>query len=193
MANTTELPVSAAIHLVLGAARSGKSRYAEACAQAQEQAAARPVVYIATAQGLDGEMDERIAHHRQQRPAHWPTLEEPLQLAACLQQAAERYPGAPLLVDCLTLWVTNCLLQPQPELWQQQRQALLHVLPQLTQPVLLVSNEVGWGIVPMGELSRRFVDESGRLHQAIAALASDVTLVVAGIPVPVKRQPVCAH
>ena len=187
MTEMTNQAVTPAIHLILGAARSGKSRYAEQQASLLEQQSAATVVYIATAQAHDGEMQQRIDQHRDQRPAHWPTLEEPLQLAACLQRAQQQYPGAPLLVDCLTLWVTNCLLHSDPDYWAREREALLALLPELQQPLLLVSNEVGWGIVPMGELSRRFVDESGRLHQAIAAQAQAVTLVVAGIPVEVKR------
>ena len=169
--------------LILGGARSGKSRYAESKAQDS----ALPVVYIATAQALDPEMDQRIVHHRESRPAHWPTVEEPLLLAQALQRAAQQHPGAVILVDCLTLWVTNCLLHEDEQFWPQQKQALLDVLAQLRCPLLLVSNEVGHGVVPMGELSRRFVDESGRLHQDIAALVEAVTLVVAGIPVAVKR------
>lgn len=174
-------------HLVLGAARSGKSRYAEQQAEQISEQCGLPVVYIATARAWDEEMTQRIDHHRDQRPTHWPTIEEPVQLAACLQQAQAQYPGSPLLVDCLTLWVTNCLLHSDPACWERERRALLDVLPVVQQPLLLVSNEVGWGIVPMGELSRRFVDESGRLHQAIAAQVQAVTLVVAGIPMAVKR------
>ncbi len=187
MTQMTSVTGPAFCHLILGAARSGKSRYAEQQAQIAAELEEQPVVYIATAQALDPEMDQRIEHHRQQRPTHWPTIEEPVQLAACLQRAQAQYPGSPLLVDCLTLWVTNCLLHSDPACWERERRALLELLPQLQQPLLLVSNEVGWGIVPMGELSRRFVDESGRLHQAIAAQAQAVTLVVAGIPMAVKR------
>ncbi|MCD8522142.1 MAG: bifunctional adenosylcobinamide kinase/adenosylcobinamide-phosphate guanylyltransferase [Saccharospirillaceae bacterium] len=174
------------LELILGGARSGKSRYAEA--QAAELAGeAAEVVYIATAQALDGEMQQRIMHHREQRPAHWLTLEEPLQLAVALQRVRQEHPAAVILVDCLTLWLTNCLLCDQSDDWERQKAALLDELQRLQQPLLLVSNEVGYGIVPMGELSRRFVDEAGRLHQDIARLAHDVTLVVAGIPMAVKR------
>lgn len=187
MTQITSMAALPDIHFILGAARSGKSRYAEQQAQLAEERSGLPVVYIATAQARDTEMDQRIRHHRDQRPVHWLTLEEPVQLAACLQQAQTQYPGSPLLVDCLTLWVTNCLLHDDSECWKRERQTFLNLLPQLQQPLLLVSNEVGWGIVPMGELSRRFVDESGRLHQAIAAQAQAVTLVVAGIPMAVKR------
>ncbi|TVV45579.1 bifunctional adenosylcobinamide kinase/adenosylcobinamide-phosphate guanylyltransferase [Thalassolituus sp. C2-1] len=174
------------LELILGGARSGKSRYGEAQAE-QLAGEAAEVVYIATAQALDGEMQQRIIHHREQRPVHWLTLEEPWQLAAALQRVRKEHPAAVILVDCLTLWLTNCLLSDQNDYWERQKAALMDELQQLQQPLLLVSNEVGYGIVPMGELSRRFVDEAGRLHQDIARLAHDVTLVVAGIPMAVKR------
>lgn len=171
------------IQLILGGARSGKSRYAEQ--QACDSRAS--VAYIATAQALDSEMDQRIEHHRDRRPAHWLTIEQPLQLAAAIEQAPA---DALILVDCLTLWVTNCLLHEDPQCWPAERQALLDTLAKMqadgSRTVLLVSNEVGYGIVPMGDLSRRFVDESGWLHQSIAQMADGVTLVVAGIPMRVK-------
>ena len=183
MNTTTKNSTDATIHLVLGSARSGKSRFAE-----QEASKLSNVVsYIATAQMLDGEMSERIKQHVQDRPAHWLTIEEPLNLAKAVLNASQQYPDQPILIDCLTLWVTNCLLHSDELMWPRQRADLLELLPQLHTPIFLVSNEVGWGIVPMGELSRRFVDESGRLHQAIAAIAHDVTLLVAGIPMAVKR------
>jgi len=171
------------IELILGGARSGKSRYAEQ----QAGRSGQPVVYIATAQALDAEMAQRIAHHRQQRPEHWHTREEPLALAAALRRAAAEFPQALLLVDCLTLWLTNCLLHEDGQRWAAEREQLLSLLQQPPAPLLLVSNEVGYGIVPLGDLSRRFVDEAGRLHQEIAQLAPEVTLVVAGIPMAVKR------
>lgn len=169
--------------LILGGARSGKSRYAENLATQS----GLPVLYVATAQALDPEMEQRICHHRQQRPAHWQTVEEPLALGRCLQQLAAEQPQALLLVDCLTLWLTNCLLHADDGFWPQARAELLQALAQISNPLLLVSNEVGQGVVPMGELSRRFVDEAGRLHQDIASLLPSVTLVVAGIPLAVKR------
>lgn len=169
--------------LILGGARSGKSRYAENLATQS----GLPVLYIATAQALDPEMEQRIRHHRQQRPAHWQTVEEPLALGNHLQQLAAEQPQALLLVDCLTLWLTNCLLHADDGFWPRARAELLQALAQIPNPLLLVSNEVGQGVVPMGELSRRFVDEAGRLHQDIALLLPSVTLVVAGIPLAVKR------
>lgn len=182
--NTTTT-ATRAIHLILGGARSGKSQYGEQCAQAYEQSSKKPVVYLATAQAHDLEMEERIKHHQHQRPSHWLTIEEPFKLAQAITQAQQEFPGSLVLVDCLTLWVSNCLLQAEAT-WQAEKQALLASLSTLQSPLIMVSNEVGWGIVPMGELSRKFVDESGRLHQQLASLASKVSLVVAGIPMTVK-------
>ena len=169
--------------LILGGARSGKSALAERLAQQSGQA----VLYLATATAGDAEMSERILHHRQRRPSHWQLLEEPIELAASLQQHAS--PDTTILVDCLTLWLTNLLLQESNELFEQQRQALLDCLPGLPGRIILVSNEVGLGVVPMGELSRRYVDEAGRLHQALASICDRVTLVVAGLPQVFKGDP----
>ncbi len=182
MTTTAIAADNVAIHLILGAARSGKSRYGESLA-AQS---GKPVCYLATAQALDDEMRQRIEHHIQARPASWLTIEEPLHLAKALARLNLEQPEAVVLIDCLTLWVTNCLLHDNPKLWAQERAAFLTQLKQCPQPVLLISNEVGAGIVPMGELSRRFVDETGWLHQDIAAIAGRVSLVVAGIPLTIK-------
>lgn len=158
--------------LILGGARSGKSRYAEQ----QAVHGGLPVTYVATATADDDEMARRIRRHRADRPAHWHTVEAPLRLAEALEIHAAA--GHCLLVDCLTLWLSNCLAR---DLWAQQRRALLDVLPGLPGTVRLVSNEVGQGVVPMGELSRRFVDEAGWLHQDLAPLCDRVTFVTAGI------------
>lgn len=165
-------------HLILGGARSGKSRHAEHLA-AQS---GHDVVYLATAEVLDTEMAQRIAHHRAQRPGHWRLVEEPLALAAALR--AQAAPDRCLLVDCLTLWLGN-LLADESRL-QQEVDALYATLPELSGEILLVSNEVGWGIVPDNALARRFRDEAGRLHQRLAALCDRVTLVVAGLPLALK-------
>ncbi len=165
--------------LILGGARSGKSALAEQYAVAS----ALEVVYIATAEARDGEMCERIAHHQARRPEHWGCIEEPLQLAAVLQQQASE--ERCLLVDCLTLWLSN-LLAVGDELFERERTALLDALPQLPGRIIFVSNEVGLGIVPLGELTRKFCDESGRLHQAIAAKCERVTFVTAGLPMILK-------
>lgn len=181
-------------HLILGGARSGKSRLAEQLAAAADT----PVIYLATAQAGDGEMHRRIAHHRARRPAHWGCAEEPLHLAATLRQlsAADNL----ILVDCLTLWLSNLFFAgraaAQAEageavdcpLLREEIAALLDTLPQLPGRIILVSNEVGWGIVPMNPLSRLFADEQGRLNQEVAAVCPQVTLVAAGLPLPLKGQ-----
>lgn len=166
------------IELIIGGARSGKS----ALAEHRAIDSGLDVVYIATAAAGDGEMAQRIEHHRARRPAHWRTVEEALALATTLR--AEAAPQRLLLVDCLTLWLTNLLLGPGLE---PERQQLLDTLPTLPGRVILVSNEVGWGIVPINELARRFADEQGRLNQSVAALCQRVTLVAAGLPLELKN------
>ncbi len=168
------------LELILGGARSGKSRFAERLAADSGLA----VTYIATSQPLDGEMTERIAHHRERRPAHWALVEEPLQLARVLreQAAANRC----LLVDCLTLWLTNLLMLGDAARLAEERDALLECLDGLPGRILLVSNETGLGVVPLGELTRRYVDEAGWLHQAVAERAQRVTFMVAGLPMTLK-------
>lgn len=168
------------LELILGGARSGKSRLAERLAADSDLA----VTYIATSQALDGEMAARIVHHRQRRPAHWTLVEEPLQLARVLREQA----GAQrcLLVDCLTLWLTNLLMLEDPARLAEERDAFLECLGELPGRVILVSNETGLGVVPLGELTRRYVDEAGWLHQAVADQAERVTFMVAGLPMTLK-------
>ncbi|MEW5943826.1 MAG: bifunctional adenosylcobinamide kinase/adenosylcobinamide-phosphate guanylyltransferase [Pseudomonadota bacterium] len=164
--------------LILGGARSGKSALAETLALESGLA----VTYIATATAGDAEMAERIAHHAARRPAAWAVVEEPIRLAAALQRAAQ--PDRCLLVDCLTLWLNNAIADE--ELFQRERAALLQALPELAGRIILVSNEVGMGVVPLGEATRRFCDEAGRLHQELARLCDRVTLVAAGLPLLLK-------
>lgn len=166
--------------LILGGARSGKSALAERLASET----GHPVIYIATAQAHDAEMAARIAHHRASRPSHWQSVEEPLALASALQEHAR--PGRCVLVDCLTLWLSNLLGADDDAQFVHERDALLEVMQALPGQVLLVSNEVGLGVVPMGELTRRFVDEAGRLHQALAGSCERVLFVAAGLPLPLK-------
>lgn len=170
------------LQLILGGARSGKSRLAEQIAKDSGLS----VIYMATAQALDEEMQQRIAHHQQQRPAHWQVLEEPIYLADRLLQLDQ--PNQLILVDCLTLWLTNLLLAEDHALQQLQMQKLFEVLPQLLSQIVLVSNETGLGVVPMGEISRRFVDEAGRLHQTLGQLANKVMFCVAGFPMILKDE-----
>jgi adenosylcobinamide kinase/adenosylcobinamide-phosphate guanylyltransferase len=168
--------------LILGGARSGKSRLAEKLADESGLA----VTYIATSQALDGEMSARIRQHRERRPAHWALLEEPLQLARVLREQAA--PGRCLLVDCLTLWLSNLLmLDDQPRL-AAERDALLECLGGLPGRIILVSNETGLGVVPLGELTRRYVDEAGWLHQALAERCQRVLFMVAGLPMILKGE-----
>ncbi|MDH1511067.1 bifunctional adenosylcobinamide kinase/adenosylcobinamide-phosphate guanylyltransferase [Pseudomonas mosselii] len=166
--------------LILGGARSGKSRLAEQLAETS----GLPVTYIATSQPLDGEMNERVRLHRERRPAHWGLVEEPLALADVLY--AEAAEGRCLLVDCLTLWLTNLLMLEDDLRLAQERDALLDCLEQLPGSLVLVSNETGLGVVPMGELTRRYVDLAGTLHQAVAERCQRVVLTVAGLPLMLK-------
>jgi adenosylcobinamide kinase/adenosylcobinamide-phosphate guanylyltransferase len=166
----------------LGGARSGKSRLAEQTAEKSDL----PVIYIATAQARDEEMCQRIAHHQQQRPAHWQLIEQPIFLADQLSKIDQ--PNQIILVDCLTLWLSNLLLAEDISL-QQQIEQLIAILPQLQSDIILVSNETGLGVVPMGELSRRFVDEAGRVHQSLGQLAHKVVFCVAGFPMILKDEP----
>jgi adenosylcobinamide kinase/adenosylcobinamide-phosphate guanylyltransferase len=163
------------IEFVLGGARSGKSSYAEKLAQQSSL----PVTYIATATGNDEEMARRIAHHQASRPDYWTLIEEPLNLVPAIRRHAQS--GQCVIVDCLTLWLTNCLLDEATD-WPQQKIDLLAALNESEGTVILVSNEVGQGIVPLGELTRRFVDEAGWLHQQIAAISDRFIFVTAGIP-----------
>ena len=166
--------------LILGGARSGKSALAERLAVES----GRAVTYIATATVGDAEMARRIAHHRARRPSTWSVVEEPLNLAAALN--ANAAPDGCLIVDCLTLWLANLLTAGDEKLFLREREALLETLPTLPGAVLLVGNEVGMGVVPLGELSRRFCDEAGRLHQDLAPLCDRVLLVAAGLPLVLK-------
>lgn len=200
------------ITLVLGGARSGKSRYAESFVQQlvqSQQASNQPssqCVYIATAQGLDAEMRQRIAHHqtaRAEQTITWQTVEQPRNLAEAIEQHSSD--DTVILVECLSLWLSNELLaelepshvieqefneetlwQEPPcdmvPVWQPARSRLMQAIKSHRGHLILVSNEVGQGVVPLGEINRRYVDEAGWLHQDIAAQADRVVLVTAGIP-----------
>lgn len=170
------------ITLVLGGARSGKSAYAERLIEALPP----PWLYVATAEAWDDEMRARIAQHRARRPAGWETREAPRDLAGVLAGPAT---GRPVLVDCLTLWLTNVLLAEVDLAGADvaaETAALIEACARHPGPLVLVSNEVGLGIVPDNALARRFRDEAGRLHQRLAALADRVVLTVAGLPLVVK-------
>jgi adenosylcobinamide kinase/adenosylcobinamide-phosphate guanylyltransferase len=166
--------------LILGGVRSGKSRLAEQRARA----GGLQVIYIATAiAARDTELDERIRRHRARRPASWTVVEEPLALGQALRAHASVQRC--LVVECLTLWLTN-LLCTAADRFERERLSLLDALPTLAGDIILVSNETGLGVVPLGALSRRFVDASGELHQSLATICDRVTLAVAGLPLALK-------
>lgn len=182
------------IHLILGGARSGKSRLAEKLAQQSNY----DVIYIATASAGDSEMAERILHHKKQRPDNWRVIETELQLGHTIQRLnqLDNSHELCLLVDCLTLWLTNCLCKPTGNeltamtenlrCWSKEKNAFIDAVKEFKGRIILVSNEVGHGIVPMGQLSREFVDQSGWLHQELAELATHVDFVIAGLPLTMK-------
>ena len=167
--------------LVIGAARSGKSAYAQALAEAD----GREPVYIATAGIHDAEMEARVAAHQEARDSRWRTVEAPLDLAAALGRhgTADRI----VLVDCLTLWLTNLMLGGHDIAAATEN--VTACLPGLAGPVLFVSNEVGAGIVPDNRLARDFRDAQGRLNQAMARVCEAVVLVAAGLPLALKPSP----
>jgi adenosylcobinamide kinase/adenosylcobinamide-phosphate guanylyltransferase len=171
--------MAAEVTLVLGGARSGKSRHAEGLVTARPQ----PWTYLATAEAWDDEMRARIARHREDRgTAGWTTVEEPLDLPGALRRHA--VPGAAVLVDCLTLWLSNLLGAGRDV--DAAGTDLLAALDEAAGAVVLVSNEVGQGIVPDNALARAFRDHAGRLHQRVAARAERVVFVVAGLPMALK-------
>lgn len=168
------------LELILGGARSGKSRFAEGEAKASN----KPVTYIATASAGDGEMSARIQHHQANRPTTWQLIEEPIELAQAIAKAD--HPESVTLVDCLTLWVTNLLMLNDKTKFDQSIADFLNQCKATRGHLIIVSNETGMGVVPLGELSRRFVDESGWLHQQLGELSHKVTAIMAGLPLSLK-------
>lgn len=161
--------------LILGGIKSGKSRLAEERAKRS----GRNVIYVATATAGDSAMQKRIERHQQDRPAEWGLIEEPIKLAEVLKKHASA--DSCILVDCLTLWLTNLLMQDETTL-QNETTDLLEQLSISPGEIIMVSNETSMGIIPMGELTRRFCDEAGVMHQKIAQLSDNVILSVAGLP-----------
>ena len=170
--------------LVLGGARSGKSSYAEQLAILS----GFPVTYIATALVFDDEFGQRVAHHKTRRAKYWKTVEQAHNLAKALQEHAKE--GECVIVDCLSLWLAQCICPDCAQVdridWQTERDAFLEALPNLVGNVILVSNEVGMGIVPLGAINRQFQDEQGRLNQTVAQLADEVLFIAAGLPIRLK-------
>ncbi|WP_020410608.1 bifunctional adenosylcobinamide kinase/adenosylcobinamide-phosphate guanylyltransferase [Hahella ganghwensis] len=165
--------------LILGGVKSGKSRYAEAIVSAISS----HVTYIATATALDSGMGKRIARHRADRPMDWVTLEEPVRLGRAIEASTE---SDVILVDCLTLWLTNLLLKEDEELLSKEIAAFEEAVVNCQIPLVMVSNETNMGVVPLGELSRRFCDEAGLLHQRLARVCDRVELIVAGLSTKLK-------
>lgn len=171
--------------LVTGGVRSGKTGLAEARAQAAAEATGVPVVYVATATAGDEEMALRIQRHQQQRPTHWRLAEEPLALGRVLQNLGGEAPAPLLLIDCMSLWLTNLLLAGD-EVFSAERSAFLQAVQAYPGPLVMVSNEVGLGIIGMDALTRRFADELGWLNQALAGYCDEVVMSVAGLPLTLK-------
>lgn len=186
------------LQLILGGARSGKSRLAESRALDWASRCGAELIYVATAGIGDPEMARRVAQHQERRGAQWHLIEEPENLAQVLAHYRTLCPARPqpeqperqvcVLIDCLTLWISNCLHQGN---WPAQQRAFIEQLTAMAEEsslvsVIMVSNEVGSGVVPLGELSRDFVDASGWLHQSLAQICPQVTLVVAGLPLELK-------
>ena len=168
--------------LIIGGARSGKSRFAQQYASNWQNRTQGKVVVIATAENTQGAMAKRIAHHQTQRPKDWQLVETCLELPQALIEHSQN--DNLIIIDCLTLWLANVLFSGRN--WQDEKQALLDAVEQLPGEVLFIGNEVGQGVVPLGELSREFVDESGWLHQVLGKQVDSVTLVIAGLPLKLK-------
>jgi adenosylcobinamide kinase/adenosylcobinamide-phosphate guanylyltransferase len=168
------------ITLVIGGARSGKSKYAEELAAKSNL----PVTYVATATAIDSEMEARIAHHQARRPKNWILHECPLELAALLNTEAQK--EHTILVDCLTLWINNQLHKKPQQNFSLLFTELITAIQHSPAHIIFVANEVGLGIIPLGEITRQFVDEAGRLNQQLAQAANHVVFMVAGLPLTLK-------
>ncbi|KZZ59162.1 hypothetical protein A3762_05795 [Oleiphilus sp. HI0125] len=174
-------------HLVLGGVKSGKSRYAETLAADVASKTKFNVALVATAQALDEEMAQRISKHQIQRPDNWVVIEEPVDLAKALRDLDADPSVGVIVIDCLTLWLTNLLVKPEVV---DHKDSFISVfkgqLETTDTPCILVSNETNMGLIGMDKLTRDFCDEAGRLHQSLATICDHVSLVVAGLPLSVK-------
>ncbi len=173
--------------LILGGIKSGKSRLAESLASSIERESGSSIIYLASSHTNDTEMQTRVKKHQASRPSHWQTIEEPLLLADTLQKNSNK--NTCLLIDCLTLWITNLLMQEDESMLTKEVEKLITILPSLPGDIIFVSNETSMGIIPLGELTRRFCDETGLLHQKIASHCDRVILTVAGLPHTLKGTP----
>ena len=180
------------LHLIIGGARSGKSNFALQQALNLSQQSGKNVTFVATATATDTEMAKRIMRHQQERPDHWALAEVPLNLTEYIEQYSDKgittdNEHAILLIDCLTLWLNNQLYhQPQQD-FSMLFQGFIQALRTSKSNVIMVANEVGLGIIPMGDVTRKFVDQAGWLNQAVASIADQVTFVAAGLPMALKR------
>ncbi len=173
--------------LILGGVKSGKSRYAENCVQeflSDNHLSGKSVCLIATAEALDESMQNRIQRHKQQRPENWALIEEPVSLAKAMIQA-QNYSRV-ILIDCLTLWLTNLLMLDDEAKLSHEIEQFLHAVSKCSVELFIVSNETNMGIMPMGELTREYCDKAGSLHQLLAQACDRVSLVVAGLPLALK-------
>lgn len=167
-------------HLILGGVRSGKSAFAEE----RVEEFSKPVCYVATSQVWDESMANRVELHQQRRPDSWHLIEEPIELAKVLESLNS--PNQAIIVECFSLWLSNLLCLEDDARFNEQKTALLHIIEHFQGDLVLVSSEVGLGMMPMNELARRFADEAGELNQVLAKLCDNVTLVAAGLPMPLK-------
>ncbi len=179
------------IHLILGGARSGKSSYAESLAILAAESSNKTISYLATAIAQDDEMKARIKRHQLDRPKDWKVIEEPLLLTEKLNQLNDN--NQLIIIDCMTLWITNWLCLNEGDgvnnlsSWEQEKSTFISQLKKSKATILIVSNETGSGIIPLGTLNRQFVDHAGWLNQEIAQVSQQVTLVVAGLPLELKN------
>ncbi len=171
--------------LILGGVKSGKSRYAEQQAEkALDNKRCEVINLVATAQALDDEMQSRIERHQQDRPQHWRVTEEAIALASVLNANSSQHNL--LVIDCLTLWMTNLLMLDDESILDRELERFIEALDKYQGDLILVSNETNMGIMPLGDLTRRYCDLAGKLHQRLAVICDQVELVVAGLPLVLK-------
>ncbi|BFM49606.1 bifunctional adenosylcobinamide kinase/adenosylcobinamide-phosphate guanylyltransferase [Marinomonas sp. THO17] len=167
-------------HLVIGGVRSGKSAFAQQLVAEYH----KPVCYVATSQVLDDEMAQRVARHKDNRPSDWQLIEEPIELARVLNELSGT--NKAVIVECLSLWLSNLLCLENQDTFTEQHASLMKAVEGFKGDLIMVSSEVGMGIMPMNALARRFGDEAGLLNQALVKLTDRVTFVAAGLPMPLK-------